>query len=806
MIANYFLIAWRQLTRFKSYAAINIVGLAIGLTVYLLGSIIVDYERSHDLFWEHGERIYIAGTVFGPTANIGVGETDSMYTAFAPFIRTELEEVEAVARIVGREFLVSMDDTHYYQRVRFADPELTRIFDFTYLEGSRDALNDPQGVMLVRSLKEKFFGSAPALGKTLALDHDVELHVTAVIEDLPRNSHFSSAIMSDGALEMVAPLKALNQAIDYDLAGNFNNLSSGDITYMLIPSSRDQAWLQAGMDGIFERHFPDNDLEFISGLKVRPLVEVNTMIWDAVGLPVMDSVRLLALLVLVVAIVNYTNLATAQSLGRSREIGMRKTMGASRGQLVSQFLVESICVATLAMVLGLILLTVLIPLFNMAADKAVSFPFFASLPWIIATMIATGIAAGAYPAYLITRTSPIEALRDGSASGTRGGAFRTGMLIMQFAISIFMLAMVAVVYLQNKRVETSAEIYPKEQIITLSRLRIDAIQARLDTLRNEIMKIPGVNNVAYASQLPFEQSNSGFVVTPRLGDKDASFLMTQIFVDEHLFRTLDMPLLEGRHFDRSIAADTVQDDIANVIINELALNKLGYTDPRAALGQTFYDHTEDREPTQYTIIGVLPDQNFQGFHNQIKPTTFKMVPAYYSDAAIRADINDIAQTREAVEAVWAKLVDDYPIQSGYLDDEFQDTYAVYQGIARILGGFAGVAMFLSLVGLFGLAAFMAATRTREIGIRKVMGATTTQITRLLIWRFSKPVMWALLLALPLSYLAANQFLAFFADRITSTPFIVLMAGIAAVLVSWAVVAVHAGRIARASPIVALRYE
>lgn len=806
MLSNYILIAWRQLAKNKLYATINIIGLAVGLIVYVLGSSIVDYEESYDLFWENSERIFTVGSLFGPSANIGVSETDGIYTAFAPFIKTEIDDIEAVARTVGREFLVSINNDHYYQRIQFADPEFLQIFDFDYLEGDPSALTNPQGVLLTADAKKKFFGSEPALGKTLKLDHNVELHVSAVVENLPKHTHLSGSITSSGAFEVVAPLDALNQAIDYDLAGNFNNLSSGDNTYILVAQGRDRNWLQSAMDGIFQRHYPDPDQDFIAGLKVRELVKMNTVIWDAVGLPVMDSVRLLALLVLIVAIVNYTNLATAQSLGRIREIGMRKTMGATRSQLVGQFLIEGLAVVLLSMCICILALTVLVPFFNDAWDKSLSFDLLTTVPWLLTTTVLVGLAAGAYPAILITRTSPIEALRAGASSGASGGRFRTGMLILQFAISIFMLAMVAVVFLQNKRVEESAEIYPKSQILTLSRLRIEAIQARLGTLRNEVLQIPGVEDMTYASQLPFEQSNSGFSATREPGNKEASMLLNQISVDGHFFKTLDIPIIAGRTLDNAISADTVGESIANVILNELALNKLGFSSPGEALGQQFYDYSDDGEGLTYTIVGVVPDQNFQGFHNEVKPLVFKMRPSGFSDGAIRVRSADMAEVRAQVEAVWTRLVPDYPVQAGYLEDEFQDTYSVYRNIANILGGFALVAMLLSLMGLFGLAAFMAASRTKEIGIRKVMGASSTQITRLLIWRFSKPVMWALLIALPLSYLAANQFLLFFADRIDVVEVVVLCSGVIALLVSWFVVGIHAARIAKANPIVALRYE
>lgn len=806
MLANYFLLAWRAIQKNKRYAAINILGLTVGLLVYVFGTLFVNYEHSHDLFWKSSQRIFTVGTVFGPAANVGVAESDGIYTAFAPLIKTELTEVEAVARTVGREFLVSIDDTHYYHDIRFADPALLRIFDFDYLEGAANALDDPRGVVITRAIRDKFFAGEPALGRTFTLDHNVELHVTAVIEAVPANTHFTSSLTSDGDLEIIAPLDALNGATGYDLAGNFNNLSSGDNTYILLPASRDLEWLQASMDGLFERHYPGRDSEFIGGLKVRPLQAMNTVIWDAVGLPVMDSVRLLALLVLVVAIVNYTNLATAQSLSRTREIGLRKTLGATRGQLITQFLVESVTVVAIAMLLCVVLLMLIVPQFNAATNKVLVLDWFTTGPWLLATTLLTGLIAGAYPAYMITRTSPIEALRAGGPGGSHGSAFRTGMLILQFAISVFMLAMVSVVYLQNKKIEESSQIYPKEQIITLSRLRIESIQARLDTLKNELQRIPGVHAVTYASQLPFEQSDSNFSVSLVPGDDTNDVMLNQIYVDGDFFETMHIPVLRGRTFDDAISMDTFGDTGGNVIVNQLALNKLGIADRQDIIGTQFFDLRDEGGPRTYTIVGVIPDQLFQGFHNEIKPVVFINLPRVFRQAAIRADASRLAEVRQDVEAAWDRLITDYPVQSGYLEDEFQDTYDIYRSTMQTLGAFALVAMSLSLIGLFGLAAFMAATRTREIGIRKVLGASSAQLTRLLVWRFSKPVLWALLIALPLAYLAAGEFLNFFADRIQAVSLIVLSAGLAAMFIAWCVVGLHALRVAGANPINALRHE
>lgn len=808
MLKNYVLIAWRQLVKNKLYASINILGLVVGLGVFLFSTLLVVYERSHDLFFENADRTFTVGSLFSPAANIGVSESDGIYTAFAPLIEAEVADVQAVARTVGREFLLSVDDADYYQDIVFADPSLLQIFDFTYLQGDTRALEDPTGVLLTRDMAAKLFGAGDVLGRTIELDHDHTLHVTAVIENLPPNTHLVGGMFGRQGFDVVAPLEALNNISGYDLAGNFNNLSSGDFTYLLMPEGTRKTDLQPQLDAVFDRHFPDQGREVVSGIKVRKLVEAHNVLWDAVGMPILETVSVLGLLVLLVAIVNYTNLATAQSLGRSREIGLRKTMGASRSQLIIQFLVESLFVVLISMVFAVALIELVLPVFNTATDKGLVLDYVRILPWLLLTTVAVGLLAGSYPAYLITQAAPIDTLRAGGAGGARGGLFRSLMLGLQFSITILMLAMVCVMVLQNQKIERSAEIYPKSQIVTLDRLGVDSIQARLETLRTELERLPAVTRVGYVSQLPYEGSNSSFNASLEPGSEADDFLINHIIVDEGFLDTFDVPLLAGRFLQMEIAADTITEGAlsANVVVNELALERLGIAGPEAALGQVFYERRSDSEPRALTIVGVIPDQNYQGFHNQIKPTIFRMDPKRFYYGAIRVENVAMGLAMTEVEEVWDSVIPDYPIQSAFLDDEFNETFRVYQSLSNVLAGFAGVALVLSLIGLFGLAAFMAAGRTKEIGVRKVMGASTARIVRLLVWQFSRPVLWALLLALPLAYIAANAYLQFFADRITYTGPIVGLAGAGSVLLAWSIVAVHAFRVARENPIHALRYE
>ncbi|MEE8398171.1 MAG: FtsX-like permease family protein, partial [Desulfobacterales bacterium] len=293
------------------------------------------------------------------------------------------------------------------------------------------------------------------------------------------------------------------------------------------------------------------------------------------------------------------------------------------------------------------------------------------------------------------------------------------------------------------------------------------------------------------------------------GDEAQSLSMNRIVIDFDFMQTYDIPLLEGRALSREISGDILLDEDeteVNVIINELAAARLGFASAADAINKNFYDFPKEREVRVYTIVGVMPDQNFLGLHNKIKPIVFEVSPTDFYSGSIRISGRDMKTTIEKIEKVWDGVIPEYPIQTKFLDETFEQIFVIFSTMTQVLTGFSFIALMLSMIGLFGLAAFMAARRTKEIGIRKVMGANLVQIVRMLIWQFSRPVMWALLVALPVSYFASNIYLDFFADRLNQTEAIVSGAGILVVCISWAVVAVHAVKIARSSPIYALRYE
>ena len=816
MYANYIKLALRNMAKNRLYAFINVVGLAIGLAVFLFGMVLATYERDHDSAFSQRDSIYTAGSVFQDGADIGVLETNSIYTAMGPLLATELGELNAVARTVTREFLVTVGDTNdsYYHTVTFADPAFTEMFDFNYVYGDGSAIADPRGVILSESTAEKYFGRTDVVGEVLTLDHEHDLVVKAVIEEIPADSHFNSSLIQQRDPRMFIQLETLGQINDFKFDEDWGNLSMGDMTYMLMPEGRSRQWLADQVNAVFQRHAPEGIREFIPVIKVRPLVEENTMIWEAIGIPAITTIQLLGLLVLIVACVNYTNLATAQSLGRAREVGLRKTFGAGQRQLLSQFMIESLTTATLSMLLALACLELLVPAFNTWSSKSVSLEYLSIAPFLVFTTLFVGLAAGAYPAYMITRANPIDSLHNSMLKGNRGGLFRSLMIGVQFTISVFMLACVLVMYFQNQQVAKSANIFPKDHIVVLERAGVDDIVQRHETLRRELMALPGVENVTYSSQVPYDQSNSSTGVAPTPGDEAAEIVINQIRIDDGFLETYNIPLLAGRTGTRDIAGDTIDEDgeVVNVLINELAARSLGWENPETAVGESYYEilgersREEGRTAVQYNVVGLLPDQNFMGLHNKIKPMMFLIEGDWVRAASVRITGENTVQTLRDIERVWEEVIPDYPIQQRFLDDVFNDIYVIFKTMNNVLAAFAAVALSLALIGLFGLAAFMAERRTREIGIRKVLGARVDQIVRLLVWQFSIPVLWSLLVAMPLAYAASGLYLNFFDERITMLPLIIALAAVMGLVTAWLIVSVHAVKIATSSPIASLRYE
>ena len=812
MFQNYIKIAFRALAKNKLYAAINVLGLAIGLTIYLFGNIMADYEKSHDMNWKDYERIYYVGADLSPQANIGVSKLETTYSALGPLFKEGIPEVEYMARTMKRGYLVSIEENNFNELVWFADPDLLRIFSFTYIHGDETALDDPEGMVLTESQAMKLYGRTDVRGEMIKLDHKHEFRIQAVIENPPANTHFISNMIMGDPFDMILPVKALETIAEWE--ANYNNTSSGHYVYLMMKEPMAIEELNSKVNAVHLAHTPeDQRVRFMDTLYTKNISMANTGIWDMIGMPVIETIQVLGLLVLIIAIVNYTNLATAQSLGRTREVGMRKALGASRGQLMFQFLTESVTIVAISMVLALVLLEVIVPVFNSATDKSLALNYLELIPYLALTTVVVGVVAGAYPSYLITKTNTIAAIKGDNIKGSKGNFIRATMIGIQFMLSIFMLGMVLIMFFQNEQVRESSTIFPKDEVLVLDRTNKQEIRDKEDILRDELAKIQGVEHVTFASHVPFSQSNSSTSIMRVEGDIDSRIQTNRIWADDSYLDTFDINLVAGRNFSKEISSDyraNGDDRTSTVIINELLRQQLGFASNEEAVGQSFYSMPNDEglQTFRYDIIGVMATRNIQGLHNAIKPYMLEWTFWRHTNGAIRIKQGAPASVLEDIEKVWREVVPEFPIEHEFLSGVFEDVYNIFRTMNNVLAGFAGVALTLALIGLFGLAAFMARTRTKEIGIRKVLGASVPQLVKMMLWQFSKPVMWAILIALPLAYLASGAYLNFFSDRLEISMQIplIIIGGIAAVSLSWTVIALHAIKVAKSNPVMALHYE
>lgn len=810
MFISYLKLALRNLVKNRLYACINIGGLAFGISIFVFSSILLNYETNHDNMFSKRDRTFVVGSVFNPESKITISELMNVRAPYGPLFELEIEEAEAVARAYLRHRLLSVDDKGFNIGFRFVDTSFTQIFDFKYLYGDSTAIDDPHGLILTASTAKMIFGRTDVLGEVLELEHRESLHVSAVIEDVAKDSHFNSSFMPNGTLSAVASLALLAKLENFPVEGRWTDFSMFDTTYILLPEQYDRAWLTDQVNTVSDRHAPSDEREYVSALKIMPLVEIHNAVWESMGIPVLESVRLLGILVLLIACVNYTNLAAAQSFGRAREVGLRKTLGATPLQLQAQFLLESITVTFFAMVLSISIIELLIPIYNNLTGKIVELNYTSTLPWLAFTTLFVGLLAGAYPAVLISRLNPIDSLRNILQKGKTGNFIRSTMTAVQFTISIFMLAMVMIIFFQNDKMRENSNIFPKSNIVLLEGIGSQAIQKKHKLLKQELSALKGVSSVTYSRHVPFEQSNPFVKMTPIRGDKTLALNINLRSVDDDFLETYNIRLLSGRTINRSFSNDVYQNNRyqLNIVINELAAKQLGFDSGQDAIGKSVFKIPTQRVPEnhQYTIVGLIPDLNFNGQFTEIKPTAFYIRNDMHTYGSIRVDNLNLDKTLSEIDTVWQQVIGDQPIRRKFLDDVFNIMFNIFQMMNSVIAVFSAVALTLALIGLYGLAQFMTQRRTKEIGIRKIMGASTAQIVRLLIWQFSTPILWSLVIALPITYLASNAFLNFFANKITFVIPLILLAAIMAITTAWAIVAAHAINIAKASPIQSLRYE
>lgn len=835
MWRSYLTVGVRALAKSRTYAFINIAGLAIGLAACLMLLLYVQYERSYDEWMPGADRAYMVQQELRDPGTGQVSHIQASSYIVGETLKKDFPQIERKVLALRSEPVVfHKGEALPTENAVLVDGNLFAIMQVPFVAGDpATALNAVGSVVLSETEARRFFGDADALGQTLTLlyrGQSVDYRVTGVIRDMPRNSH--------QRFDMVARI---------DVAGYFGENAEDFMrewgwnsgwTYIQLREGADPAEINDNLAAWEERNIPDRMFGNQS-LNQGDFAEWRLVNIQDVHLGIAQqgsatpgnnagtilTFTIIAFLILGMACVNFTNLATARASSRAREVALRKVLGASRGQLRTQFLLESVLVAGVAMLLALALVELLLPLLGNFLDADLKMTYLGSegmlLPILVLTLI-VGAAGGVYPAFYLSRFQPAQVLKanKSTAEAAGSGALRSALVVAQFAVSIGLIICTIVVYAQAVYARTSDPGYRRDGLMQVENMARRQLIDRGEQIVRQIERVPGVQAVARTGiEINPQGQNSTVVNVP---GREVPVSMGNYFVDDRYFQTMGIDLIGGRTltYDRPLdlvpfsfnPSDDEQRALAqrgvNVVINARGARDLGFADPAEAVGKTFQMGLVNPEngAVPVTIVGVVKDTRLRSIRDPLEPIVYLLGNYGFSNMIVRYDDPDPAAVRERVEAEWKKITNDVPFQAAFSEDIVAEQYRAEDAQARIFAGFAALAVIVACLGLFGLAAFTAERRTKEIGIRKVLGARTGDIVRLLAWQFSKPVIVANLIAWPVAFLVMRSWLNEFDSRVDLGVWPFVFAGLLALVIAIATIASHAIRVARANPIHALRYE
>ncbi len=801
MLQNYFTIALRHLSRNKAYSLINILGLAIGLACFILIATYVLFELSYDNFHEKGDRIVRLTSVgsFGGE----VQEFAPTPTAAYPTFTREFPEVETGVRIYDvsgfSPIVVQYKDKLFEESgFLFADSTFFDIFSFKVLRGNPNTLlDDLNTVVVTESMAKKYFGNEDPLDKTITTDGSREYKVTGVVADVPANSQ-----------------------IKFDFIASFHTLegwreeiwgSANFITYLQLndPQAIPQLEkkIRTYMDEAMGENMPANS--FLTYV-MQPMRDVHLRARVEGGLEPGSDIRYvyifgaIALLILAIACINYMNLATARASERAREVGIRKVIGAFQKQLYQQFLGESAIVTFTALILGFGAASLLLPMFNQMTDRTMTFVFFenpSALAGLLGIGLLVSLIAGSYPAFMISGFQPIRVLKGDFKTSNSGIALRKGLVVFQFAVSIFLIASTIVVQNQMAFIQNKKLGYNNEQVLVLG--TDSKIRQNIERFKNEFATVPNVENVALATETPtFIQG--GYSIWAEGKPQDFRLSTRALAIDKDYLPTLDISLTAGSNFTDADYADVnkenYQDKYYRFLLNESAAAELGWK-PEEAIGKRASLNGRTGE-----IKGVVEDFHFSSMHEAIGPLVLFIDNVQLNKIILKLNGNNIASTIAAVESKWKELAPHRPFDYEFLDQEFDQLYSAEERTGNLAATFAILAIFIACLGLFGLTAFAAQQRTKEIGIRKILGASVPNIVALLSKDFLFLVLFSMLIAFPAAWWAMNNWLEDFVYRIHVSWWIFALAGFSALLIALLTVSSQAIRAANINPVESLRSE
>ena len=793
MLRNYFTIALRNIRRQKGYTFINVSGLAVGMACCIFIGVWVRDELQYDRFHRNAGSIYrLAQTEH---RDAGDFSWPVSFSAMAPLLKEDYAGIQEVVRFdKAYDILVAHGDKRFMeQRFFYVDPSVFRVFDFGLLKGdTKEALREPNTIVLTEATAEKYFGDDDPVGKTVTVNGKTTYQITGIVKNVPEESH-----------------------IHFDFLASFSSLKAeyGPIldtywaykcyTYLLIPNPADAAKLETEFPDFLLRHKGETWRSY-RDFFLQPLTKIHLHSNLQFELEPNGDIRyvriftFVALFILLIACINFMNLSTARSAKRALEVGVRKVLGAHRRNLAVQFIGEAAVYALIALPIALFLVGLFMPAFNRLADKSLSMSsvFNGSLiPGLLGLLVFVGFVSGSYPAFLLSSFPPVKVIKDTSRAGLSAIWMRKILVVLQFTVFIVLIIATWVVRNQVDFIKNERLGFHKENLLVL-RIENEETRRRYEVLKNDLLQSPGIEWVAASSGVPGSISQLG-VFRPEGSPKESPYSIRNLLVDGDFFRAMGMEIKEGRDFSKDNPSDS-----RTYLVNETAARFFGW---ESSVGRTLED-LEFR--VQGIVIGTVQDFHFKSKHQKIEPLVIQMMPdprfAWF--VSIRLNSNDLDGTLAFIREKWAAFEPDRPLDFFFLDDRLDAMYRNEERLTRVFVSFSSLTVVVACLGLFGLVSFIAEQKTKEIGIRKVLGASSFRIVFLLSKDFIRLIVMANGIAWPIAYVAMHRWLQNFAYR-TGMAWGMFIVSAGLVLgIGLATLSVRAVKAASANPVDSLKYE
>ncbi len=800
MLKNYLKIAFRNLKKYKGYSFINFAGLAVGLASCILISQYIYQELSYDSFFKDADRVYRVATMMKSPNGIEKNAQTSM--PVGPALAANYSEIRSWTRMyyAGPSLVENRENKFFEYNIVFADSTFFKIFPFKILSGDpENLLNAPNSIVLTKSMAHKYFGRGDAIGKTLRINNKQNFLVTGVMEDVPVNTHFHFGF--------VASYSSLTPGyMGWDPSKQWGAFFD-NFTYILVPSKFDAASFQRRTKPLLEGHNA-NPPGVSSWLVYQPLKKLH-LLSGFVSTPELTNssrnlfvVAIIGLFTLLIACINFINITTARSSQRLKEIGVRKALGAQKSGLVMQFIGESLLTSVLSLLFAVMIVEVMLPAFsNLVGEKIVTGLF--SNPLLLTVIVVTtcliGVVSGIYPALMLSRIKTSASVKGKTNKGgcSLHSLMRKTLVVVQFSISSVLIVAAIVINDQVKYAKDSDLGFNRNDIVQIS-VRDQKVRNQFKAFENEVSAVPGVEGTSKCFCAPVSHYIYATDIYPNGHGQQGAFTMNFDFVDANFIKLFGIKLLAGRNFEAGHPSDS-----ASIIINETAMRNLGFVKPQEAVGRKYSIGINNWRPQ---IIGVVKDFHFSSFHNAITPFAFMDLPGLQRQLSVKINSADISGALAGIKSVWEKFSQAYPFQYSFINETVDELYKRDVKEESIVAVFSGIAILTACLGLFGLVAFSAEQRTKEIGIRKVLGASTSGIVGLLSREFLMLTLSANIIALPLAGYVMNGWLNDFAYRIHISPFTFVITAAVTVSITILTISFQAIKAAATNPVKSLRYE